>query len=79
MSRILFVASHASDDPTLATLPFELAVGATKEGHEAEVALLGESVNMMKNPVAEELHGFGCPVFREVLSEVIEHHIPVYV
>jgi predicted peroxiredoxin len=79
MTRMLFVASRGSDDPTMATFPFELAIGAVKEGHEAAVALLGEAVTLMKDPVAEELHGFGCLPFREVLAETIEHGIPVYV
>jgi uncharacterized protein involved in oxidation of intracellular sulfur len=79
MSSILFVGTHGSDDPTMATFPFELAVGAAKEGHEAKVALLGEAVTMMRNPVADELHGFGCPPFRQVMAEVIEYGIPVYV
>jgi predicted peroxiredoxin len=79
MASILLVASRGSDDPTMATFPFELAVGAVKAGHEACVALLGESVYLMKDPVAEELHGFGCPPFREILAEAIRHRVPVYV
>ncbi len=79
MSSILFVGTHGSDDPTMATFPFELAVGAAREGHEAKIALLGDAVYMMKDPVAGELHGFGCPPFKEVMAEVIEHRIPVYV
>ena len=79
MSTILFVGTHGSDDPTMATFPFELAVGAVKEGHEAAIALLAEAVVLMKTPVAEELHGFGCPPFENVLAEVMEHGIPVYV
>jgi len=79
MSTILFVGTHGSDDPTMATFPFELAVGAVQEGHEAQVALLADAVYLMKDTVAEELHGFGCPPFRDVLSDVIKHEIPVYV
>lgn len=79
MSTILFVGTHGSDDPTMATFPFELAVGAAQEGHEAQVALLADAVYLMKDAVAEELHGFGCPPFRDVLSDIIKHEIPVYV
>jgi uncharacterized protein involved in oxidation of intracellular sulfur len=79
MSFILFVGTRGSDDPTMATFPFELAVGAVREGHEAKIALLADAVYMMKDPVADELHGFGCPPFKEVMAEVIEHRIPVYV
>jgi predicted peroxiredoxin len=79
MSKMLFVGTHGTDDPTLATFPFELAVGAAQEGHEARIALLAEAVVLMKDPVVSELHGFGCPPFEEVLAQVVEHRIPVYV
>jgi uncharacterized protein involved in oxidation of intracellular sulfur len=79
MSTILFVATHGSDDPTMATFPLELAVGAAQEGHQAQIALLSEAVVLMKDAVVEELHGFGCPPLKEVLAQVIEHKIPVYV
>jgi uncharacterized protein involved in oxidation of intracellular sulfur len=79
MSTLLFVGTHGSDDPTMATFPFELAVGAAQEGHQAQIALLSEAVVLMKDVVADELHGFGCPPFKEVLAQVIEHKIPVYV
>jgi len=79
MAKILHVASKGSGDPTMATFPFDIAVGAAKEGHEVAIALLGESVVMMKDAVAEELHGFGCPPFKEILAEVIRHRIPIYV
>ncbi len=79
MAQLLFVASRGSDDPTMATFPFEIAVGAAEEGHMAQIALLGESVVLMKDSVANELHGFGCAPFNEVLPEVIRHGIPIYV
>ena len=81
MSTILFVGTHGSDDPTMATFPFELAVGAVTEGHKAQIALLSEAVVLMRDAVANELSGFGCASFKEVLSQVIEYKIPcnVYV
>jgi len=79
MSTILFVATRGTDDPTMATFPFELAVGAAKEGHKAQIALLGESVVTMRGTVSEEMHGFGCQPLKEALAEVIEHEIPIYV
>ena len=79
MSSLLFVATRGSDDPTMATFPFELAAGAVSEGHEARIALLGESVVLMRDTVAAELDGFGCEPFAGVLSQVIKHQIPVYV
>ncbi len=79
MSSLLFIATRGSDDPTMATFPFEFAVDAVVEGNEASIALIGESVVLMKDPVADELDGFGCKPFAEVMPKVIEHQIPIYV
>ena len=59
MSTLLFVGTHGSDDPTMATFPFELTVGAVQEGHKAQITLLAEAVYLMKDPVAEELQELG--------------------
>ncbi len=79
MSRFLFIATHGTDDPARATWPYEFAVGAVREGHEASVALLGEAVVTMREEVVAELHGFGTPPLAEVMTAVTEHAIPVYV
>ena len=79
MPSILFVASRGSDDPTMATFPFEMAVGAAKEGHEVHLALLNEAVCLMRDEVVEELQGFGCSPFRDVLAETVDYKIPIYV
>lgn len=79
MSRFLFIATHGTDDPARATWPLEMAVGAVAEGHEAAVALLGEAVVTMRNDVVAELHGYGTPPLADIMAEIVEHEIPVYV
>ncbi len=79
MSRFLFIATHGTDDPARATWPFEMALGAVGEGHQAAVALLGEAVVTMRDEVVSELHGFGTPPLAEIMAGISEHAIPVYV
>ena len=40
MASILYVGTHGSDDPTLASMPFHAAVGAIDAGHEPQVVLV---------------------------------------
>ena len=43
MTRILTVATHASDDPTKCTMAVVTTVGALAAGKEVSIALLGEA------------------------------------
>ena len=37
MAKLLYVGTHATDDPTRATFPFLMAKGAIEAGHEAGI------------------------------------------
>ena len=41
---LMYVATHDTNDPTLATLPFLVATGAANAEIDCCIALLGESV-----------------------------------
>ncbi len=79
MESILFVATRGSEDPVLATFPYDLAVGASRAGYRASVALLGEAVLTARPEVIESVEAKGLPPLRELLREVRELGIPVYV
>ena len=79
MAKILSVATHATDDPTKATLAFVLAVGAMGGEKECAIALLGEAVTIVKEPVAKGIHGVGFPPLPELIAKVVQAKIPVYV
>ncbi|MBI2835548.1 MAG: hypothetical protein HYX76_14085 [Acidobacteria bacterium] len=79
MSRILAVASHATDDPTKATLPFVTAVGAIGADKECTIALVGEAVTMVKDAIAKNIHGVGFPPLPELIAKVVQAKIPVFV
>jgi uncharacterized protein len=58
-------ASHGSDDPTKATLPFITAVGAIGADKECTIALVGEAVSLVKDAIAKSIHGVGFPPLPE--------------
>lgn len=79
MARILAVASHATDDPTKASLAFVTAVGAMGADKECTIVLVGEAVTMVKEAVAKSIHGVGFPPLPELIAKVTQAKIPVFV
>jgi predicted peroxiredoxin len=79
MARILSVASHATDDPTKASLAFITAVGAVGAEKECTIVLLGEAVTMVKEAIAKAIHGVGFPPLTELIAKVVQAKIPVFV
>jgi predicted peroxiredoxin len=78
VAQILAVALHASDDPTMATLPFVTAVGAIGADKPCTIALVGEAVSLLKEAVAKNIHGVGFPPLTELLAK-IKDKVPVFV
>jgi predicted peroxiredoxin len=79
MAIILATGTSGMEDPTKATLPFLNAMGTVDAGHEARVALIGDSVLLIKDVIAEQISGVGWPPLKEVLSKVIANKTPIYI
>jgi predicted peroxiredoxin len=79
MATILCSTTYGSDDPTRASLPFHMALGAVEAGHQPEIALIGEATYLMKDFVAETVLGVAVPPLKELLANAIQHKIPIYV
>jgi len=79
MARIVSVGTHATDDPTKASLPFITAHGASRAGEEAAIVLIGEGAYLTKRNVAESVRGIGFPPLIEMIEKVVDIGIPVYV
>ena len=79
MSRILAVATHATDDPTKASLAFITALGALGAGKEVSIALLGEAAYIARPAVANSIQGVGFAPLREMIAALIEAKVPMYV
>ncbi len=79
MATILFVSTFGSDDPTRATLPLVAANGAIEAGHNPQLFLAGEATYLMKDTVADQVHGVGWPPFKELLEKLIAHGGRIFV
>ena len=79
MSTILYFGTYGYDNPTKATMPFFLATGAIEAGHEAQVVLGGEAAVVIQEKIVDEIHGVGIPPLREMLNQLVEHEVPIFV
>ncbi len=70
MSKLLYIATHGTDDATLATFPFLMAKGALDAGHEAGIILMGEAAPLIKDDIAAQVHGVGVPPLKELADEL---------
>ena len=71
MSKLLYVGTHGTDDPTKATFPFLLAKGAIEAGHETGVILMGEAATLIKDHIAAQVQGIGVPSLKELLDFLV--------
>ena len=76
---LMYVATHGTDDPTLATLPFLIATGAGSAEIDCCIALLGEASSLVKPGMIDAVHGVGFPPLRELVEKLRDFDIPVYV
>jgi uncharacterized protein involved in oxidation of intracellular sulfur len=79
MGRLLMIGTHATDDPTKATMPFVVASGAIDRGHEPGIALMGEAAYIMKGKVADAIHGVAFPKLTDLMQKMVDHQVPIYV
>ena len=79
MGKILAVTTHATDDQTKSTAAFVTAIGAIGAGKEATLVLIGEAAYLAKEEIAKSVHGVGFPPLPELIEQVVEGDVPVYV
>ncbi len=75
----LFYGTHGSEDPTKAVIPFLSANAACDEGFEAEVFLIGDAVDIIKESVIDKVVPVAWPPLKEILATTVKHRIPLYV
>ena len=79
MAKELFIGLHGSEDPTKATFPFMMASGALDAGHETAIVLLGDSVVLMNDTVANSIQGVGFPPLKELMGKIFAAKVPIYI
>ena len=78
--KFVYIASRGINDPTLASVPFHLAVnGSVAVGHDTAVVLVGDAAELVLADNAETVEGVGLPPLRDLIAKVREHEVPVYV
>ena len=79
MGKILAMTTHATDDQTKSTAAFVTALGALGAEKEVCIVLIGEAAYLAKKEVANSVHGVGFPPLPEIIDQVVEAGVPVYV
>ena len=79
MAKVLFVATHGTDDPTRATFPFMEAKGVIEAGHETGIMLMMEAASLIKDRIAEQVQGVGVPPLKELMDFLFAHNIRISV
>jgi predicted peroxiredoxin len=76
--KILMKSAWGSDDPTKAAFPFLHGLALSEAGHQVQIFLLGEAVNLMRRTVANAVVPVGWPPLAETLEKVAGRNIPIY-
>jgi predicted peroxiredoxin len=79
LADLLFVGTHATDDPTRAALPFLSATGALANKTDVAVALLADSAFLMKDEIAKTVLPVGFKPLTELMEQCREGSVPIYV
>ena len=79
MADLLFVGTHATDDPTRAALPFLSATGALANKTDVGVALLAAAAYLMKDEIAKTILPVGFKPLTELMEQCREGNVPIYV
>jgi hypothetical protein len=67
--KILMKSAWGSDDPTKAAFPFLHGLALAEAGHQVQIFLLGEAVNLMRRTVAHAVVPVGWPPLEETLEK----------
>ena len=79
MAKILYQGTHGTDDPTQASRPFHMALGAVEAGHTPEIGLAGDAVICIKDNIIDSVKGVGMPELKELFEKVLKEKIPIYI
>ena len=76
--KFLITSSYGSENPTRTTLAWLQAKGAVEAGHEATISLLGDSVVVLREEVAEHIQGMGLPPIKDLIQFARDNKITVF-
>jgi uncharacterized protein involved in oxidation of intracellular sulfur len=70
--KMVYIVTHAAEDPERATFPFMLATAAQAMEVEAVVALQGVSVFLAKKGYVEHVMAAGLPALKDLVNTFLE-------
>jgi len=71
-ARILIHVTHGPEQPTRAALAFLVARTAIDEGHAVTLFLAGDAVQLIRDPVLDNLVGLGTGKLRELYDGIVK-------
>jgi predicted peroxiredoxin len=75
--KVLIKSAWGSDESTNAAFAFLHANAIAEAGHEVQIFLLGEAVNLMRNETMNSVTPVGWPPLSKIMQETIGHNIPL--
>ena len=79
MTKILYLGTHGTDDPTRASMPFHMALGAVEGGQAAQINLAGDAVVCIQDKIFESIKGVGMPSLKELMENILNEKVPIYI
>ena len=77
--KIFIKSAWGSDDPTKACFPFLHGTALAEAGHEVQIFLLGEAVNLMKESVLNAVTPVGWPPLKgRLCPRCLSNNIQIY-
>ena len=79
MPKLLVNITHGPEHPTRAALGFLVAKFALEQGHEVSIFLAGDAVQLLRDPVLDNLVGLGTGSLRESYDALASGGARIYV
>ena len=76
--KIFMKSAWGSDDPTKAAFPFLHGTALAEAGHEVQIFLLGEAVNLMRDAELNSVTPVGWPPMKDIMPKVLANKIQIY-
>ena len=77
--NVLIKSAWGSDESTKASFAFLHANAFAEAGHQVQIFLLGEAVNLMKDELMRSVTPVGWPPLFEVMQKTTGHNIAISV
>jgi predicted peroxiredoxin len=75
--KVLIKSAWGSDASTKAAFAFLHANAFAEAGHDVQIFLLGEAVNLMKDELINSVTPVGWPPLSEIFPKTLAHNIPI--